>query len=354
MATPKRLADDLLAVAAKLSAAGPKSGFFPLVAFLERLMAAKAPLGGEGPAFEEGVRFRHDPAMTFSAGDVTKVELKENVARPGDPTSPRQPVFEVTTTFLGLTGSVTPLPFFVAEEVAQEVAQAQDGVSQAVRRDFLDVFHHRLLSLIYRVRPRYDLAAGFRSGAEDRWSRRLLSLAGVTGDEKLERVPAWRLLRLAPLLAARARTTQGLAVFVADVLEDDLRGAGVEVKEFGGAWADLAVAQRMRLGKANHELGRTTVLGGRVFFRGGSFVIRMGPLDERTYRRLLPDGDLLPAVREAVELYLPDPLDFTLELVLGREVATGFRLSRSSPARLGRDTWLASSKGTQKELRVSA
>ena len=30
MATPKRLTDDLLAVAAKLSAAGPKSGFFPL------------------------------------------------------------------------------------------------------------------------------------------------------------------------------------------------------------------------------------------------------------------------------------------------------------------------------------
>ena len=68
MAPPKRLADDLLAVAPRLREMAATLGFFPLVAFLERLTAGAKPLGGDGPAVEEGIRFRHDPGMFFSAG----------------------------------------------------------------------------------------------------------------------------------------------------------------------------------------------------------------------------------------------------------------------------------------------
>lgn len=351
MAPPKRLADDLLAVAPQLREAAPRLGFFPLVAFLERLTAGAKPLGGEGPAAEEGIRFRHDPSMTFSAGDVSQVELQQVAIRPSDPGSPTHPVFQVTTTFLGLTGSVTPLPLYIPEEIAREVAEDPE---KAVRRDFLDVFHHRLLSLFFRIRARYDLASGFNSGAEDRWSKRLLSMGGITGDEKLSGIPSWRLLKLAPLLATRARTAHGLQLFIQDVLEDELGEAQIQVREFAGSWAELDVAQRTRLSRVNHQLGRNAVLGSRVYFRGGGFVIRAGPLDEKTYRRFLPDGDLLPVVQEAVDVYLPDPLEFKMELVLASQVATGFRLSRAAPARLGRDTFLAGKGDQQKELKVSA
>lgn len=351
MASPKRHADDLLAIAPKLREVASTLGFFPLVAFLERLTAGARPLGGEGPAAEEGVRFRHDPSLGFSAGDVSAVDLQEVAVRPSDPGSPTRPVFQVTTTFLGLTGSVTPLPLYIPEEIARETAEDPE---RAVRRDFLDVFHHRLLSLFYRIRARYDLASGFSSGAEDRWSKRLLSMGGITGEEKLSGIPSWRLLRLSPLLATRARTARGLEVFLQDVLERELGTGQIQVKEFEGSWAELDVAQRTRLSRVNHQLGRSMVLGSRVFFRGGGFVIRAGPLDERTYRRFLPDGDLLPVVKEAVDVYLPDPLEFRMELVLAKEVATGFRLSRAAPARLGRDTFLAGRAGKEKELKVRA
>jgi len=348
VASEKRLADDLVAVPEELAEKAPRASFFPLVKFLERLTAGAQPLGGDGPASEEGIRFRHDPAMTFSAGDVTRVEVREEKIRPGDPGSPTRKLFEVTTTFLGLTGAVTPLPFYVAEEVTKEAAQGDN----TVRRDFLDVFHHRLVSLVFRIRSRYDLGSGFTATAEDRWSKRLLALGGLPQQRPGSRIPAWRLLRLSPLLSGRARTAVGLERFLGDVLEGDLGDGRVEIKQFSGSWADLEVAQRLQLGRANHVLGRSAVLGYRVYFRAGSFVIRLGPLDEKTYRRFLPDGDLRPTVHEAVQTYLADPLEYSLELVLGQEAGTGFRLQHSGGARLGRDTWLGGKDVPRKELRV--
>ena len=348
MASEKRLADDLLAISEALAEAAPRASFFPLVAFLERLTAGAQPLGGEGPASEEGVRFRHDPAMIFSAGDVARVKLREERVRPGDPGSPVRQLFEVTTTFLGLTGAVTPLPLYVAEEIAKEAEE-----ENAIRRDFLDVFHHRMLSLLFRIRSRYDLGSGFTAGGEDRWSRRILALGGVPKVPEGSRVPAWRLLRLSPLLAGRARTALGLEAFLSDVLEDELHGGKVEIRQFAGAWADLDIGQRFQLGRANHQLGKSSALGTRVYFRAGSFTIRLGPLDEQTYRRFLPDGDLCPVVGEAVQTYLPDPLEYALELVLGKEAGVGFRLARSGGGRLGRDTWLGGRDMARKQLQVS-
>jgi type VI secretion system protein ImpH len=347
VASEKRLADDLVAVPDALAESAPKAHFFPLVKFLERLTADAQPLGGDGPASEEGIRFRHDPALTFSAGDVTRVQVREEKVRPGDPDSPTRKLFEVTTTFLGLTGAVTPLPLYVAEEVAKEVGQ-----ENTIRRDFLDVFHHRLVSLVFRVRSRYDLGSGFKAGAEDRWSQRLLALGGLPQMRPGSLLPAWRLLRNSPLLAGRARSALGLEAFLNDVLEGDLGGGHAEIKQFAGSWADLEVSQRLQLGKANHVLGKSAVLGSRVYFRAGSFVIRLGPLDEATYRRFLVDGDLHPVVQEAVQTYLADPLEYTLELVLAEQAGKGFRLKHQGGARLGRTTWLGG-KDARKELKVA-
>jgi type VI secretion system protein ImpH len=347
VASEKRLADDLLAVSEALAEEAPRARFFPLVSFLERLTSGAQPLGGDGPASEEGIRFRHDPAMTFSAGDVVQVKAREERIRPNDPDSPTRMLFEVVTTFLGLTGSVTPLPLYVAEEVAKEAAD-----ENTIRRDFLDVFHHRLLSLVYRIRSRYDLGSGFTAGADDRWSQRLLALGGLPKQRPGSLVPAWRLLRLSPLLSTRARTALGLEACLSDALEDHLGQGKVEVKQFAGSWADLEIAQRLQLGRANHALGKNAVLGSKVYFRAGSFLIRLGPLDEKTYRRFLVDGDLRPVVAEVVQTYLADPLEYQLELWLAKEAGVGFRLQARGGSRLGRDTWLGGKKDKSKELTV--
>jgi type VI secretion system protein ImpH len=103
--------------------------------------------GDYGPVNEESIRFRHDPSLTFATSDVSSIKARPRRAgETGD--GPDEPVYEITTTFLGLTGTVSPLPTYMAEEVLHE------DHDRPAQREFLDVFHHRIISLFYRAHAR--------------------------------------------------------------------------------------------------------------------------------------------------------------------------------------------------------
>jgi type VI secretion system protein ImpH len=345
MAPEERLPEALVEAARHLSEAAPRLSFFQLVAYLERLTAGAVRVGSVGPVNEELIRFRHDPSLAFSSGDVSEVTLRRVPVRAEEPHA-RRPLFEVVTQFLGLTGSVSPMPLYIAEEVAQE------DPDHATRREFLDLFHHRLLSLLYRIESKYRVTSEANANHTDQWSRRLLALAGFDTYESSEpgRLPTWRLLRIVPLLASSARTAEKLEASLEDVLGGEMEGARVRVEQFVGRWVDIDA--RLQLGRGNNLLGKTTVLGGKYFDRMGKVKIHIGPLPSSVYRRMLPGGDLLVQAREVVRLFLKDPLDFEFELGLTEGVTQTFNLSSQQPAQLGRDTWLG--KGKQVRMTVSS
>lgn len=342
MATAQRLPVDLVEASKVISSAPYRPGFFPLVAFLERLTSDAARVGDLGPVTEERIRFRHDPSLGFSSSDVTAVVLRQVPVRPDDELS-RRPLFEVSTTFLGLTGSSSPLPLYMAEEVAQE------DPDDAVQREFLDLFHHRLLSLMYRIESRYRVTRELTASCTDQWSRRILALAGFdTYDRTWPGIlPPWRLLKIACLLVSRIRTAEKLELALQEVLSGELEGARVTVRQFVGRWVDIDA--RMQLGVVNNLLGRNTLLGGRAYDRMGRFQVEIGPLSPTAWRRLMADGDLYPLAREIVSLFVRDPLEYTFELFLAESVAHTFTLTTGWSSKLGRDTWL----GTNHQNRVS-
>jgi type VI secretion system protein ImpH len=335
--TSERLPVDLVEAAEVIRKAPHRPGFFPLVAFLERLTADAARVGDLGPVLEERIRFRHDPSLGFPSSDVSAVVLREVPTRQDDPES-RRPIFEVSTTFLGLTGSASPLPLHMVEEVTQE------DPDDAVRREFLDLFHHRLLSLLYRIESRYRVTRELTASCTDQWSRRLLALSGFDTYERAWPgiLPPWRILRIACLLVSRVRTAEKLEMALQDVLAEELEGARVKVRQFVGRWVDIDA--RMQLGRVNNLLGRNTLLGGRAYDRMGRFQVEIGPLSPRTYWRLMADGDLYPLAREVVSLFVRDPLEYTFELFLSESVTHTFTLSSGWPSRLGRDTWLGTNR----------
>ena len=342
MATAERLPVDLVEASEIISRAPHRPGFFPLVAFLERLTSDAARVGELGPVSEERIRFRHDPSLSFSASDVSAVVLRQVPVRPDDEFS-RRPLFEVSTTFLGLTGSASPLPLYMAEEVAQE------DPDDAVQREFLDLFHHRLLSLLYRIESRYRVTRELTASCTDQWSRRLLALAGFDTYERAWPgiLPPWRLLRIASLLISRVRTAEKLEIALQEVLAEELEGARVTVRQFVGRWVDIDA--RAQLGVVNNLLGRNMLLGGRAFDRMGRFQVEIGPLSPRTWRRLMADGDLYPLAREIISLFVRDPLEYTFELILAESLSHTFSLTTGWASKLGRDTWL----GTNQQNRLS-
>lgn len=322
--------------------------FVPLVGLLERLTAGAVRVGGDGPPTEEAIRFRHDPALVFSAGDVSHVKLVPRVSEWGAERHGPRHVFEVVTTFLGLTGASSPLPGYLVEEIAQE------DPDRPLKREFLDLFHHRLVSLLYRALSRYLLEGEATRAGDDVWSRRVLALAGLDTYERGPQVglSVAQLLRLAPLLATRARTGRTLELALEDVLRDALGEARVTVRQFAGSWVDVETEQRMMLGRINSHLGRSSMLGGRLFDRAGKFIIGISPLDGTTYHRLLPEGDLSPLVREVVTLVVRDPLECAMELGVREDVLGAFQITQKNTARLGRNTYLGGRRGAVPRLRT--
>jgi type VI secretion system protein ImpH len=338
----ERRQDDLLEAARALGPMAPELDFFELVAYLERLTPDAVRVGDLGPVVGERIRFRHDPSLGFASGDVSGVQLRQVPVRSDQPGTVR-PLFEVVTTFLGLTGASSPLPSQLAEEVAQE------DPDRPVRREFLDLFHHRMLSLLYRVLCRYRVTSELTSDCTDEWSQRIMSLAGVDTYEQSWKgaLPAWRLLRISHLLACHTRSAERLELALQDLLGEDLGEARVTVRQFVSRWVDIDA--RTRLGRAHHRLGRNFLLGSKAVDRTGRFEIEIGPLPPRTYQRLLPEGDLYPLARELVDLFIRDPLEYSFELYLAESLQHTFHLSSQEPRRLGRDTWL----GTNRRIHVS-
>jgi type VI secretion system protein ImpH len=248
------------------------------------------------------------------------------------------PVFEVTTTFLGLTGTISPLPLYIAEEVLFEDDQ------NPVRRDFLDIFHHRLISLLYRCVSKYMPAREHLSHRADAWMKRGLFLTGLDPDVQARglKVHPSVLVRLAPLLAGRGRGPRVLALSLREALAEALAPDGtVHIDQFAGGWIEVDEDQRMALGDSNNVLGIEAILGKRAYDQSGRFSVRIGPLHRDNYRRFLRDGDLLPVVKSVVELCSKEALDFDVKLMLAADAVPSFSLSgKGKGSELGRDTRL--------------
>lgn len=323
---------------AALLASPQRVGFYRAVELLERATPNAVRVGDTGPVGREAIRFRHDPSLAFSASDVTNIVVRRRKVDDVAHGANEEPYYEVTTTFLGLTGTVSPLPTYFVEDVIHEDAD------HPAQREFLDLFHHRVLSLFYRAHTKYSFLTDYTSDSRDPWSRRSLCLAGFDGfgDRLPTSLSIPHLLRLAPLMARRARTSEGLVAVLSDVLAKTLNGATVSVDQFVGRWVSIEERQLLRLGVANTTLGEDATVGRKVFDRGGKFRVILGPLRRKAFEELQPGKPGLELLREVVTLYVRDPLEFDVELILAPGEAPSMRLG-SSPkdaSRLGFDSWL--------------
>lgn len=327
------------ALVAQLLARPQRVGFYRAVEILERSNPHAVRVGELGPVLKEVVRFRHDPSLTFSTSDVRSIQRRERSVEEAVDGAVAGPIYEITSTFLGLTGTVSPLPTYFAEGVIHE------DDDHPAQREFLDLFHHRVLSLFYRAHTRYSYTSDYLSDQQDAWSRRTLALAGVDtfdGRGPVVDLPLWRLLRLAPLLATRARTASGLVSVVSDTMSEVLDGASVSVEQFVGRWVTIDERQLFRLGVSNCTLGEDATIGRRVFDRGGKFRLVLGPLRRGAFQQFLPGAKGLDALRDLVLFYVRDPLEFDVELILAPGETPAMRLSsrQGDASRLGLDSWV--------------
>lgn len=288
---------------------------------LERLLPAAAPIGQAGDPRDERVRFGHASALRFDPGEVGDLELR------GEP-----PIALVTASFFGLCGAGTPLPLYLAEEADL------DEEPGSIVRGLLDVFHHRLFSLLVRGLREVDLPRSMRRVGSDLWARRVLALLGQ--DLDAASVPPQTLLQLAPVLASGVRSPEMLAVALRICLAAELGGAALRVEALSGAWMPIDPSQWSRLGDATTGLGDTAVLGTEALHPAGAAQVVIGPVGGEQHAVFLPGGAAHDRLRALTRGFTPEPLHY--DLVLEIEDMT-YPPGLLGLRRLGQDLWLARS-----------
>lgn len=277
-------------------------GFFQAVRLLERLHPGRARVGRFSDPADEVVRFSVHPSIAFPPGEV-------HALAPGEGRPAR-----MTVNFMGLTGPQGVLPLHYTLLVRQRNRAKDEAAGE-----FLDLFHHRALSLFYRAWEKARIAVAAERGEEDALRRHLLDATGEGLDEGGPRTaPEEALVHYAGLFAPQPRGAVALEQLLGEVF-----GVPAEVEQFVGGWYPLAAAEQCRLGEDGHDasdqVGLGAVVGDAVWHPQSGIRIRLGPLSKREYDRFLPTGDAWPLLRKLVRFYTHDQFECEVRLVLARD-----------------------------------
>jgi type VI secretion system protein ImpH len=109
----------------------------------------------------------------------------------------------------------------------------------------------------------------------------------------------------------------------------------------------------MRLGRRGARLGEDACLGERVPDRSGTFRIVIGPLKRPGFDAFLPQGECLGRLTRLTRLYLADPLDFEVVLLLEPSELPALRLLPGRDLPLGQASWVAPTGRREGRVQVS-
>lgn len=301
---------DLEPLVASLLARAPHMNFMQLCRLLELRAPDRAAFGTRDTPAYEPVRFRPRPGVGFPAGEIASVEMPDDNSEDQHVTGSLSGAQDrlpdllptVRTTFMGLYGVDAVMPSHMIDEIVLR----EEG--HEVVKAYLDQFHHRFATLLYRAWKKYRYPESFLPGGRDVHSRNLLSLAGFGWGDRAQRagLPDSRLLAFLGVLVQKTRTPAGLARVVALTVP----GVGVHVDEF---WTTTTATGRplplssrpMSGGPAPRRgLGGGYVLGRRLAWRGRAVRVTLRPADARQAHDLLPGARLHRELMAFMQLYL--------------------------------------------------
>lgn len=245
---------------------------------------------GDGPGawdIAQRFRFRADLSAAFPGQEISGLKP----ARPLPPRLSGRPrriayakeVIEVRTPDYVLASAIGPLP-----EPYTEWVRMQEKLREHAMADFLDLFNQRLNVLRFEGKSRQTLGLNTLPPAETPHAHYLAALMGMGRPELAAQVPmprrAW--LALAGLLGNCRKSTPVLAHVLSLYL-----GAKVTPTDFTGGWQSIEEDDRIALGRRNHGLGRSIVLGRRVWDEQARLRLEVAPLDYARFCQLLPPNE---------------------------------------------------------------
>ncbi len=308
---------------------GHAFSFFQVMRLLRRMGRGADGEGATKADPARAPRIRPRLSLAFPPADVDRVEeiVDEEGAR-----------FAVTTTFLGLYGSSSPLPTFYTEDLMDEASR-----DESVSREFMDVVNQRFYQLLFQCWLKYrQFLQVVENGGEDDLER-LYSLLGL-GEAcfRSDMPDPASLFRYIGLFTQRPRSALGLKTLLSDALDV----GPLEVTPCVERRAKIPEDQRLALGAPGVSLGKNSFVGEEIRDRMGKFRVRIGPLGGEAFQNVLPGTEKYEKIVFLTRLFILEPLEYDLELLLAPDQARSPCLGTPGWSRLGMDAWLFSGEET--------
>ena len=296
-------------------------GLFQAASLLERIALGQGDTASWGPS-DHPVRFKSDITLGFPAGDIQSI-------RPEDSGS-----YQVYTSLMCLAGSRGPLPL-----VFTEMLLASRRNKDHAPVDFMDVFNHRLLHLLFQAKQKYHLSLGARHLADMPLLRFVDASASLGFREKkaVNEEAIW--LQHAALMGAAPRSMSSLLAMLQDRL-----GIRFEAQQFFGEWLNIDPAEQALLGRgANHrsaaQLGVNATLGIRAWHQGAAILLKAKNLTPQAYQKLLPGESFHRKLKWLVKQHQSSNYRVCLQIHLKDRHFKPAGLGAQGP-RLGLTAWL--------------
>lgn len=275
--------------------------FFAMAELLHRLAQGEKgtpELSLRDDPTQETLRFSADASLAFPLSDISALKRDTSGA------------FRMTTTFMGLQGSQSPLPGYYLDHLAWKAVHEQSPVG-----DFLDMFSHRLTQFVWHIWRKYRYHISFRNGGVDAFSQRMYSLVGLGHRQLRDKLAInhSKMLAYSGILANPGRSPEiicGLVSHCFDLSE-------VTLQNWQRRKVDIEPDQQNSLGsyslKNGEKLaGRSVlgnfVLGTRVPDLSGKFQLSITSLTRKQFLSFLPSGENFLPLTMFVSFILRDQL----------------------------------------------
>lgn len=305
--------------------------FFALLRRVECLHPNAPRFGRALRPSQEALRLGQEPELDFAPAALA------TFGQEGGP-APRLGV-----RFFGLLGSQGPMPLHLTEYVRERLRFRNDPTPAR----FLDIFHHRLLTLFYRAWAEAQPTVQHDRPRDDRFAAWLGATFGLGASVRTQgALPEAARLFQAGLLGSRSRHPEGLTKLLSQFFKVPVR-----IEPYVAHWMVIDPADCTRLGHARNRpersrstaaaLGSAATAGRKLHDRQSKFRIALGPLTLAQYRGFLPGGEAWLQLRDWVRQYTGLDLLWDVQLCLAGSEVPEPRLGRRVP--LGVAAWLGRS-----------
>lgn len=312
--------------------------FHQAIKLLEYLYPKAVPFGGTVNPLDEVVAVKSRIYLESMASDIYSLE---NLPSNANSLPETPPILNVN--FMGIAGIQGPLPFPYTEMLIQRIRNGDTSL-----KDFLDIFNHRLISILHRIRKQYIISLNTHAPEKTEIAIGLKALLGI-GQQALQNrlhVSDRSLLDYAGLYWSHPRSAMGLTAILTSYFHIPVR-----VRKCIGRWRPLAPEQQTRIGKKGQwqKLGQGAVLGTRVWDQQSHFHVHLGPLTPEQLDIFLPNGKGYKRLIDLTQLYVGPSMDFSVRYSVSTPPSTYL----DQKSYLGWRSWLGSSIAKGDDVRIT-